>query len=215
MEIDHIFIFSNTNGSEADKLVEFGFTEGSSRVHPGQGTVNRKFYFDNFFLEILWVHNENEIKSDLILPTKLWERADFSKNTYSRLGLCLVNTDDTDVLFSDAIQYQPLYFTAGLAIDVLTNEVNSSLPWTFRLPFKGEKKKTSEPTEHSNNIRCLTKAEFSFSPNNESYNFLQVFDNQTNISFNPQQRHSLILTFDDHRQGKTQIFDDLDLVIMY
>lgn len=215
MEIDHIFIFSNTDGNEANKLLEFGFTEGSSRVHPGQGTVNRKFYFDNFFLEIIWVHNENEIKSDLISPTKLWERSNFAENAYSRLGLCLVNTDYIDVLFRDAIKYQPQYFPAGLAIDVLTNETNPSLPWTFRLPFKGEKKKTSEPTEHSNNIRCLTKAEFAFSPNNESSDFLEIFDNQANISFNPQQQHSLILTFDEHIQGKTKIFDDLDLVILY
>ncbi|MFY7910867.1 MAG: VOC family protein [Emticicia sp.] len=215
MEIDHIFIFSNTNGSEADKLEEFGFTEGSSRVHPGQGTVNRKFYFENFFLEILWVHNETEIKSDLILPTKLWERANFSNNTYSPLGLCLVNTDDTDALFRDATKYQPEYFPEGLKIDVLTNETNPSLPWTFRLPFKGDKKKTSEPTEHSNNISRLTKAEFSFLPNDKSANFLKAFENQANISFISQQAPSLILTFDEHRQGKTKIFDDLSLMILY
>ncbi len=53
MKIDHIFIFSNEHGKEANELVELGFTEGSNRVHKGQGTTNRKFYFENFYLEIL------------------------------------------------------------------------------------------------------------------------------------------------------------------
>jgi len=72
MEIDHIFIFSKNDGKEADKLVEFGLTEGSNRIHPGQGTTNRKFYFENFFLEVLWVIDETEIRSDLTSKTKLW-----------------------------------------------------------------------------------------------------------------------------------------------
>ncbi len=49
MNIDHIFIFTDDDGKDADELVDFGLTEGSNRVHVGQGTTNRKFYFDNFF----------------------------------------------------------------------------------------------------------------------------------------------------------------------
>ena len=71
MEVDHIFIFSNNQGNEADELVDFGLTEGGNRVHPGQGTRNRKFYFENFFLKILWVNNESEITSELSAPTRL------------------------------------------------------------------------------------------------------------------------------------------------
>ncbi|UHG94724.1 VOC family protein [Spirosoma oryzicola] len=73
MEIDHLFVFSANQGQEANELLEFGFVEGSSRVHMGQGTTNRKFYFDNFFLELLWVIDEQEVTSELVAPTKLWE----------------------------------------------------------------------------------------------------------------------------------------------
>jgi Glyoxalase-like domain len=82
MNIDHIFIFTEDHGKVADKLVEFGLTEGSNRVHAGQGTTNRKFYFENFFLEILWVHNQTEIESELTKPTGLWQRADFKSNNF-------------------------------------------------------------------------------------------------------------------------------------
>jgi len=89
MDIDHIFIFTNTEGKIADELISFGLTANESRVHKGQGTMNRTFSFENFFLEIAWVHNEQEIKSDLVKPTGLWQRAEYFKNNYSPLGSSL------------------------------------------------------------------------------------------------------------------------------
>jgi hypothetical protein len=75
MQVDHIFIFSNNQGREADQLVEFGLMEGSNRIHKGQGTTNCKFYFENFFLEILWVINEEEINQSPALETHLAYRS--------------------------------------------------------------------------------------------------------------------------------------------
>jgi hypothetical protein len=89
--IDHIFIFTDDNGKVADELVDFGLAEGSNRIHVGQGTTNRKFYFDNFFLEILWVHNVNEIASDKTKPMGLFQRAEYKTNLFSPFGLCIVN----------------------------------------------------------------------------------------------------------------------------
>jgi len=109
MEVHHIYIFTDDKGKVADELVEFGLTEGSNRIHLGQGTENRKFYFENFYLEILWVHNEAEIKSKNVLPTGLSERADFKRNNFSPFGLCLVNTLETNQLFENAFKYQPDY----------------------------------------------------------------------------------------------------------
>ncbi len=213
MEIDHIFIFSKDKGKEADELLEFGFTEGSGRVHIGQGTINRKFYFDNFFIEILWVDNEDEIKSELILPTKLWERSNFQNNNYSPFGLCLLNTDETQTLFNNSIKYQPEYFPKGFEIEILNDEENPGLPWTFRLPFKGEKKKTEEPISHQNGISSLTKAVFKI-PIIEN-EFPQFFKNEKNIQLENSNDMHLTLTFDANRSGKEKKFEKLPLTIMY
>ena len=75
MEVDHIFILLNNQVNEADELVNFGLTEGSNRAHLGQGIRNRKFYFENFYLEIAWVSNQSELASELTAQTRLWERA--------------------------------------------------------------------------------------------------------------------------------------------
>jgi hypothetical protein len=212
MNIDHIFIFTNDNGKLANQLVEFGLIEGSNRIHVGQGTTNRKFYFENFFLEILWVHNENEIKSEAIKPIGLWQRADFQINNFAPFGLCIVNTSETDPLFRDAFKYQPDYFPQGMVIDILKNENQSSLPWTFRLPFKGQKKPENEPTEHKNGIGLLTKTTFEHQENGE-IPFLDFFVGEQNIEFIKSDRTWLNLTFDDGRQGLKKEFELLKLTI--
>ncbi len=215
MEIDHIFIFSANQGKEAEELIDFGFIEGSNRVHPGQGTINRKFYFENFFLEIVWVINEDEIKSDLVSPTKLWERSNFRKNGVSPFGIGLLNTEDTDAIFENSLKYQPDYFPKGLEIDFLTNEKASYLPWTFRLPFKGEKKKTTEPIIHKNNISELTKVEFEIPFLDLNNEYILNFKDENLVSFSQNSAYNLTLIFDNNRRNKTKVFDTIPLTIKY
>ncbi len=211
MYIDHIFIFTNDAGRAADKLVDFGFVEGSSRVHVGQGTTNRKFYFENFFLEILWVHDQTEIAGEPIKSIGLWQRADYENNLFTPYGLCLVNTPETDVLFEKAFQYQPAYFSEGSRIAILKNESNPSLPWTFRLPFKGFVKNEKEPKTHPNGIKRLTKAVFEFiDANAEGY--LQHFK-PTICEFIKSDKSWLTLTFDKNCQNRCQRFEKLGLTI--
>ena len=214
MDIDHIFIFTDDNGKIADELVEFGLTEGSSRVHQGQGTTNRTFSFENFFFEILWVYNENEINSELTKPTGLWQRAEFNINNFSPFGLCIANTAETDQLFENAFKYQPEYFPQGMAIDILQNETQSTLPWTFRLPFKRQNKKHTELIKHYNGLSLLTKATFQYQEKTKSQ-FLEFFKNERNIEFSKSDRTWLNLTFDNGKQGLKKEFETLRLTIHY
>lgn len=215
MEIDHIFIFSKNFGKEADELVECGFTEGSSRTHPGQGTTNRKFYFENFFLEVLWVIDETDIRSELTSKTKLWERSQFDKNDFSPFGLCLVNSKLTNKLFERSEIYQPNYFPEGMSIDLITNEKNPNLPWTFRLPYRNEKKAHNEPTNHKNGIRKLTQSEFEIPLNKEEIEFNTFFKTSENIDFKDGRRNHLTLEFDNFIQKKVMTFEGLNLSIKY
>ena len=214
MRVDHIFIFSGDEGVVANLLVEFGLSEGSNRIHKGQGTTNRKFYFHNFFLEILWVHNVQEIKSELTGPSGLWERSEFSDNGFSRFGLCLVNAEETDLLFRNAFAYRPKFLPDPLQIDVLNNDHQSTLPWTFRLPFKGNSDFTSEPLIHKQNVKKLTRACFEYSGVVKD-GFLKYFKEPGQAQFKKTHRNWLTLTFDEERQGKNVDFDSLNLTIKY
>ena len=217
MNIHHIFIFTNPKGKIADELVEFGLTEGSRRVHPGQGTANRKFYFDNFFLEILWVEDQQEFNRELIVSTGLGQRAEYQLNSSSPFGLCLANEPATDSLFAAAYRYQPDYFPTGMTIDVLANNLCPQLPWTFRLPFKTQQKQDAEPRNHVNGVSVLTKAIFEYQTiNSESEKtYLDCFAGESVIQFIESDRFWLSLEFDNHRQNLQRNFDGLFLTVNY
>src|SRR5688572_18104825 len=74
MELDHLFICLSRGAPEADALVEFGLHEGPPNTHPGQGTANRRFFFRNAMLELLWVEHPLEAQNEQTAPTLLWER---------------------------------------------------------------------------------------------------------------------------------------------
>ncbi len=63
MELDHFFIgFASIDAVShaAAMLQQAGFTEGSGRTHPGQGSQNRRYFFDNVMIELLWIHDQSE-----------------------------------------------------------------------------------------------------------------------------------------------------------
>jgi hypothetical protein len=74
VELDHVFICVSQGAPEADYLTHFGLIEGAANVHPGQGTANRRFFFRNAMLELLWVENPDEARNAQTAPTMLWER---------------------------------------------------------------------------------------------------------------------------------------------
>ena len=57
------FIFSRLSPSPLARpirreLTVIGFLEGSGNVHRGQGTANRRVFFENAMLELIWVCDE-------------------------------------------------------------------------------------------------------------------------------------------------------------
>jgi hypothetical protein len=92
--LDHVFICCDPGGPEAEALVALGLTEGSGNVHPGQGTANRRFFFDGGFIELLWVHNAGEAQSALTAPTRLWERWAGRHTNACRFGVAFSPGDD-------------------------------------------------------------------------------------------------------------------------
>jgi len=73
-ELDHLFILTDSGAPAADRVAELGITEGSRNVHPGQGTANRRFFFRNAMLELLWVSDPVEAAADPSVPARLLRR---------------------------------------------------------------------------------------------------------------------------------------------
>lgn len=60
IELDHFFIVTRPGAPEADSLAALGLVEGTPNVHPGQGTANRRFFFANAMLELMYIRDEQE-----------------------------------------------------------------------------------------------------------------------------------------------------------
>jgi len=208
MTIDHIFIFVNSKEA-ADELVDFGLNEGSGNVHKGIGTANRRFFFENFYLEILWVENEEEAKS--VKDIGIRERFHYKDTHYSRFGVCFTNTKESDHIFEKAITWKPKFLQDGEHVDILTSK---KLPWIFRFPPNRQKNLEDEPREHKAGLKQLTKAVL-LTDTTEFPEELNAIKTNTILEFLKAETNTLVLEFDNAKNGKIKIFKNLDLAIKY
>lgn len=87
--VDHVFVCTAPRGPAAELLGRAGLVEGTQNRHPGQGTACRRFFFWNAMLELLWLEDEGEARSEQTRPTKLWERFSAAGQTTSPFGVIL------------------------------------------------------------------------------------------------------------------------------
>ena len=119
----------------ADRLEDSGFAEGSRNHHPGQGTANRRFFFDNAFIEFIWVEDEDEIRSDLVAPTRLWERMNWRESGASPFEICIrpSGPGQVEIPFS-TFAYAPDYLPPGDHIPMADRGSNRGA-WSVRQPL--------------------------------------------------------------------------------
>jgi len=153
-EIDHVFICASVEGPEAEQLIAFGSTEGSRNHHPGQGTANRRFFFENAMLELLWVEKPEEAQSEEVCRLCLWERWSRRALGASPFGICYRPTKDpTEPPPFESWTYRPPY--APIEIAVSTTSADPYQPLLFYLPHL-RKVNRDEPCMHAKNISKLS-----------------------------------------------------------
>lgn len=147
IQLDHAFIACRQGAPEADALLQLGFVEGSPNTHPGQGTSNRRFFFDNFMLELLWLSDQSEASSAQTRRTRLWERCSSQEPGLSPFGILFRPDGQSSTPPFPTWAYLPSYLPAGLAIDVAEGTTLQE-PELFYLSFLNGRKSTVEPTKH-------------------------------------------------------------------
>lgn len=134
MEIDHLFVFVAGDGAEVEALQRLGLTATYRRDHPGQGTANACFAFDNLFLELLWLAREAEARSATIARTRLWERSRWPEQAVCPLGIAV--RGDLAAAGVPTWDYRPPYLPEGMAIPVACASDDPTLPMVFVSPGK-------------------------------------------------------------------------------
>jgi Glyoxalase-like domain len=156
LEVDHVFICCSPGAPEAEALVRLGLREGSSNTHPGQGTANRRFFFDNAFLELLWVSDPVEALSAQTRPTRLWERWSSSASGGCSFGIVFRSIDAQAAVPPFATwSYHPNYLPADLVIE-FAEGTSLEEPELIYLPFVHRSGPPAhEPTDHALPIQQL------------------------------------------------------------
>lgn len=133
--MDHAFIGCSKGAPEAEHLLRSGFFEGPANTHPGQGTANRRFFFENFMLELLWVSDPVEAQSDRTRPTRLWERCEQRDGAVSPFGIIFrpAGTPPAAAPFA-TWDYAPVYLPPGVTMQVAAG-TGLQEPELFYLPF--------------------------------------------------------------------------------
>jgi hypothetical protein len=158
--VDHVYIGCTSKAPEGDALLRLGFVEGSPNTHPGQGTANRRFFFENFMLELVWVADAAEARSERTRRTRLWERCQAQHGRVSPqvspFGIVFRSTSMPAAPAPFVTwSYTPLYLPPDLAMQVADGTTINE-PDLFYLPFLNSgTARRSEPIAHALPIRRI------------------------------------------------------------
>ncbi len=198
LEVDHAFIACAHQAPEGDALLRLGFVEGSRNTHPGQGTANRRFYFENFMLELMWVADAAEAQSAQTRRTRLWDRWSQRQSGVSPFGIVFRAAGDQDSAAPfPTWAYYPSYLPPGLAIQI-AEETRLQEPELFYLPFlKMPGIRAGEPLNHAAPIRRVRALKRRESPNlPEISHASRVVESQGLVQYFQSQQPILEILFD-------------------
>ena len=74
LRLHHCFILAKPGAPEAEQLAATGLVEGPANTHPGQGTANRRFFFADHTLELLFLRDDEEARKGPARRLRLSQR---------------------------------------------------------------------------------------------------------------------------------------------
>jgi hypothetical protein len=155
LELDHMFVAVRRNAPEMATLTQAGFKAAERRSHRGQGTASAGVFFENAYVELLWLENLAEAESTPIRRTRLAQRADPEQDGLPfGFGLRLATGSDSQIPFG-TWEFRPPYLPAGTAIPTGNNSDRLTEPLLFILPWKSGP--GYECPTHSNGARRVSK----------------------------------------------------------
>lgn len=214
LELDHVFVCVQPQAPEAKVFKTFGLVGGKSRIHHGQGTANHCFFFQNAYIELLWLHDNQEIQSPNVRPLGLWERCNWRQTQACPFGISwrLATPDLKNLPFPTWDYYAP-YLPPGASIPIVTKEDNLWEPLVFISRFAQKPSNYLLERQHSLTdhlqLRQITGLRIIL-PNNQSLSeeLTMVIDLGL-LEFSRGQDYHLEIEFDHGYKGQLKYFDSI------
>ena len=194
LKLDHVFILVEPEAKVADRLLEHGFREGPRNTHPGQGTANRRFYFANSMLELLWVQDAGEARNGPGRGLHFAERAE--DHTASPFGVILVpfNGDVSSDMPFPGWHFQPAYFPPPKGFHVGENSRNIAEPLCFYFPFQNPGVPKPQPSRNPHTVSEVIVS----TPSTDTDRVLELASQADLLSMRSGKEHLVEITFDHH-----------------
>jgi hypothetical protein len=215
--VDHVFICCAEGAPEAEALGALGLVEGSPNTHPGQGTACRRFFFANAYLELIWVSDAEEARSEMVRPTRLWDRWSQRGQGASPFAIVLRPADDageaTPPFPTDS--YRPEYMLAGATIEIARGTLLSE-PEVFFLGFQRDRARLGkEPVDHGPPLRYLKRVTVWTPASGAGSPAARALAETGLLDLRQGDAHLMELSFDDARRGHADLRPELPLVLRW
>lgn len=200
MTLDHVFILVEPEAKVADRLLEHGFREGPRNTHPGQGTTNRRFYFANGMLELIWVQDADEARNGPGQSLHFSERAE--DPTASPFGIIFVPRQDnaSPNMPFPGWHYQPVYFPPPRGFHVGANSHTIAEPLCFYFPFQDPGVPKPRPDRNPQTVSEVIITTLS----TDTTGGLTLASQADRLSIRSGQEHLMEITLDHHELGRTE-----------
>ena len=209
ISLDHIFIITEPEAAEADRLLEVGFVEGNSNVHPGQGTSNRRFFLNGFTVELLYISDADEAANGAGKKLGILTRS--KKLEASPFGIVVRVTEANKPSFP-SWQYVPDYFDGKMCFYVGDNFDQLDEPLCICMPQALPKAATT-PAEYANPGWHLSSLEIDV-PTKKPSEALLHFAAMERVQINFDKPHKMVLTFNNGAEGRSKdLTPELPLVL--
>jgi len=214
IEVDHVFICCSPGAPEADVLKRIGLREGSGNTHPGQGTANRRFFFHNAYLELLWVSSTEEACSAKTRPTRLLERWSSRTSGACPFGVAFRPKDaDVEAPPFNTWTYRPSYLPPGLTIEFAAG-TSLQEPELFYLPFaRRSAAPAHEPINHGLPIRDMAGVAIGLPVNTTLSEPSRLAASKRLVNYFPAEQHVLELAFFATHETGFDLRPELPLVL--
>ena len=137
LELDHVFVATTADEAPGaiGALEAFGLQCGGRWVHRGQGTANACFFFQNAYLELLWLHDAREARSPAVAPLALDERLRWRETGACPFGVGVRGEADVPV---ETWSYAAPY-AGGMVMPIVTPPSTPREPLVFFSPAPRER----------------------------------------------------------------------------
>jgi len=216
-ELDHIFVLCPSGAEAAAQALDrVGLAEGSRNSHEGQGTACRRFFFENAYIELMWVTDPDEAQSELTQRTRLWERWSKRMNGACPFGIVLragATASSADCPFS-SWAYRPSYLPPTLSIDIATGTPLEEPEFLYLGFQRARARQGLEPTTHRIPANRLTRVGVSLPASVSRSSAGRALERKGLLSFTAANDYVMSLTFDGSASENTaDLRPDIPIVL--